>query len=796
MSSGRRASSVAAKCTLLAGVALGVLWAPAALAQPEAPKARVLSTTAPPAPAPAVTTAVVSPDGLAAGEMYMEADEVVRDDKTKITTATGNVEVRYDGRTLRADHLVYEEEAGVIRARGQVQIVNADGSTEAADEFTLDDKMRAGVAQGFSARMTADNHNVVMASASAVRRNENIQELNQAIYTPCPICAPDGTTSKKPTWSISADRIVQDKKRRIVYYRNAKMRILGAPILFLPVFWHADPQAERSSGLLAPRISASDRRGFSYEQPYLLVTSPYSDVTLSPQINAKVNPFLNGRVRKRFYSGDIDFRFGYTHAADFDSQGHSFGESTSRSYILGRGAFRIDDKWRWGFTAERTSDDLIFDKYEVGDVYETRGPYVADDRRLISQAYVVRQDQRSYFSTAALSIQGLRPGDIDRTFPTVAPLVEAHYEPITTFAGGRLRVHGSAVALNRDQSPTLPALRLPGLDSQRATGEVDWRRAFTAASGLRIEPFVNVRADAYRLQDVLVSSAPVATTSQSTTRALAVAGADISYPLYRRWRDATLVLEPLAQVAISPNAKQIVVGRNADGSPIYLNEDSVAFEFDETTLFRANKFPGFDLYEDGARLNVAGRASVMWDDGRRGSLLVGRSFRDETNDVFTLRSGLRGKSSDWVVAAEAQPMRGLSFFTRARLDSDNLSIHRLEAGANVVHKRGSGFVRYLTDDFDVNLTNPLDPNNRKRENLDVGGEVLVTKNWGVSAYGNRDIAQGAWVIRDLGVFYRDDCLRVDVIYRREDTVLGRLGPSESVSLRLTLATLGGPLYAR
>ncbi len=84
------------------------------------------------------------------------------------------------------------------------------------------------------------------------------------------------------------------------------------------------------------------------------------------------------------------------------------GTSTDRSYILGRGAFQIDDKWRWGFTAERTSDDLIFDKYEVGKVYESRGPYVADDRRLISQVYAIRQDQRSYLSVAAMTIQGLR----------------------------------------------------------------------------------------------------------------------------------------------------------------------------------------------------------------------------------------------------------------------------------------------------------------------------------------------------------------------------------------------------
>src|SRR5213079_3307331 len=142
------------------------------------------------------------------------------------------------------------------------------------------------------------------------------------------------------------------------------------------------------------------------------------------------------------------------------------------------------------------------------------------------------------------------------------------------------------------------------------------------------------------------------TTSESVSRGLAVAGADISYPLYRRWYDATLVLEPLVQLAASPKAQQVVVGHDATGAPIYLNEDSVAFEFDESTLFRANKFPGYDLYEDGVRVNVAGRGSVLWDDTRRASLLIGRSFRDSPNTVFSPRSGLTGRASDWIVAAD------------------------------------------------------------------------------------------------------------------------------------------------
>lgn len=768
---------IVGKRALLAGAAISLLWTCGAHAQ---------------APQPA---AKPSADGLQRDEMYMEADEVLRDDDKGLTTATGNIEVRYNGRTLRADRLVYDDKNGVIRGYGHIVIIDTDGSTEFADEVVLDDEMKAGVALGFSARM---QENVKMAAASAAKRNENIQELNKAIYTPCEICAKDGS-AKTPTWSIAADRVVRDKKRRIVYYRNARFKLFGVSTIFLPVFWHADPDATRTSGFLVPKASVSDRRGVSYEQPYYWAFSPSADLIVSPQINSKIAPFLNGEVRKRFYSGDVDVRFGYTHARDFDGKGNELrGTSTDRSYVLGRGSFQIDEKWLWGFTAERASDDLIFDKYEVGKVYISRGPYVADDRRLISQLYTIRQDQRSYFSLAAMTIQGLRPGAIDpvtgfasgendRVFPVIGPLLEGHYEPAGTLAGGRLRVHTSAVVLSREQSQFDLTQRLPGLDSARVTGEVDWRRTFTSPGGLRISPFVNARADAYRIQDILTGVGS-ATRKDDMTRGLATAGVDLAYPFFKRTKDATIILEPIAQIAASPNAKQVVIGRDATGAPVYLNEDSVAFEFDETTLFRPNKFPGYDLYEDGVRLNVAARGSVTWDDGRRANVMVGRSFRTEDNAVFTNRSGLRTKTSDWVVAAEAQPVRGLSMFARARLDDGNLDIHRLEAGLNASNKHGSGFVRYLTDDFDINGV--------KRENLDLGGEVYLAKNYGVSFYGNRDLRQDSWVIRDVGLFYRDDCLRVDVIYRREDTIIGRLLPSESVSVRLTLATLGGSFNGR
>lgn len=733
------------------------------------------------APAPALAAPPPAPaaDGLTPDQLYLEADSVTRDGETGRTVAKGSVEARFQGRTLTADEVVFEPATRLIRARGSVRILNPDRTAQFADELVLDQSLKVGAASGFAVRSEGE---IKMAAANAVRRSETVNELNQAIYTPCEICAKDGS-ARSPTWSIQADQIVQDRDRQVVAYRNAVIRVRGFPVFYAPVFWHPDPQAERRSGFLTPALQTSGRRGLSYEQPYVFVFNPSSDLTLSPQINSKVSPFLNGHYRQRFRTGAIDVRAGFTYDRDFDGRGNAFGDPTLRSYILASGAFALTPEWKWGFSAERTSDDLLFEKYDIGEVYVARGPFVPDDRRLISQVYATRQTARSWFSAGAFSIQGLRPEDDDRTFPQVGPFVEGRFEPVGDLVGGRLRVRTSGVVLTRDAAPGAPG-GTPGLDSRRATFEGDWRRTDTSLGGLRTAVFGNLRMDGYSLGDI----GGVAGRSATQGRALVSAGAEVSLPLYKRLSSALVILEPAAQVSASGGAARIRAGQDASGAPVYLNEDSATVVFDDTNLFRLNRFPGYDLTQDGLRLSLAGRASVLWDDGRRANFVLGRSFRSKESEVFSTTSGLSRKASDWIVAAEAEPMAGVSLFARTRLDGESFSVRRAEAGANVQLQRGSGYFRYLKEE--------TTPGVKRRENVDIGGEVFLNSNWGVTVYGNRDIAASAWVIRDIGVVYKDGCTRLDVIYRQEDLQVGRLGSSTSVNIRLTLATLGGPLGAR
>jgi LPS-assembly protein len=84
---------------------------------------------------------VPAEDGLSPDQLYLEADTVTRDSETGRTVAKGNVQARYQGRTLTADEVVFEPADRLIRAKGSVRILNPDRTAQFADEIVLDQSL-------------------------------------------------------------------------------------------------------------------------------------------------------------------------------------------------------------------------------------------------------------------------------------------------------------------------------------------------------------------------------------------------------------------------------------------------------------------------------------------------------------------------------------------------------------------------------------------------------------------------------------------------------------------------------
>ena len=782
--------------------------------------------------APAATSPVPSgADGLAPEAVYIEADSAGR--TGDVITAEGagadRVLARFRGATLRAGAVTYDLGLGIATADRQVEFSDPEGNVVFASHLELGSDLKTGVAVDFATRL---RNGASLMAATAVRRSENVNELNYALFTPCPICDTDGNP-KEPSISIQAEKVVQDEDLRAILYRNAVFRVGGVPVFYLPFFAHPDPTVERASGFLVPIPSYDEGRGLSLEVPYLHVVSPSEDWLISPQLNTDVAPLLNLQWRRRFADGMIVARGGYTYERSFgdfdlDNDGDAesnvkYGDRTSRSYFLGHGRFDPMGPWRWGFTIERVSDKTLFDRYDVRDPYQDNGLYYGDQRRLISQLYAERQTARSYLSVAAFDLQSLRVSvfdpvtpalnefEADGALPVVAPLVEARWEPDGPIFGGRLRLRGSAVSLYRDDYVGGPVLRpqiipavltpdLPGVDSRRISGQAEWRRTLISPLGVRWEPFVDVRADFYSVGDL---PPMLGLEEEAISRGRATAGLDISYPLFRSvGPGADLILEPMAQLSASTAS---------DLDPRIPIEDSQTLELDESSLFRTDRFPGYDLYEGGLRLTLGTRATLRWNEGRQASLFIGRSYRADEEPAFLTPvpdlpsqlydpSGLASQTSDWVVQGSFSPSDRIRGWGHATIDASG-EIRRAEAAVDGRWgRRNLATVSYIID-----RSNPLPgPSNRNYEFVQLSAQQFVYGNWGVAVSATADFDPQPrpgdpdpdfLVTRsEVGLLFDDDCFRFEIGYRRDNTRVRPTGPSEGIYVRLNLATFGGTGY--
>jgi LPS-assembly protein len=771
---------------------------------------------APPAPPPPAP----GDDGLPDGGAFVQSDQLQTSGDSNDFVASGHVEMRYKDRLIRADQVIYNSDSRTTVAQGHTQTISDDGTVQFSDKITYDDNMQSGVSENF-AGYSKDGAKVFARRVEHL--DENTTRLTNVVYTPCQLCVKNGVT-RDPSWSISASEITQRKDKKMVFYNNAAFKLNGVPVLYMPYMWTPDPELERASGFLQPEIGYTKKRGgLTYEQPFLWSISPYSYLIVSPQLNEDINPLLNLEYRRHFYSGTLNLRFGFTNESFFTNDGTRSGPADTRDYLIADGDFRIDERWRWSFTAQHVKDLYVdpvthkelgnanfFERYAIDDPFQRLGEWVSDSRELINQFHLTRQDDNAYLSLSFANFQSLAVGSyadssldhplaVDSDlYPTIAPMLEAYWSPRLRLLGGQMTFSANGLYLqhklfNSAGAPAFFQANAPSAyDTARLSLGANWYGNMTSASGIRWGPFVDLRHDEYR-----ESQLDSANREEKVSRDLGTAGFNISYPLVRKFNSFTAILEPVLQYAMSPDAQT---------DPFLPTEDSQSVDFDGTTLFAVNKSPGFDIYEAGARVNVGLRGDLRFVSGLKVSGLVGRTLRNkpETQFLKTITSGtntytydpsgLGNKNSDWIVNGSFDTSKGIYGYVRLRLDSETTRIAQGEWGLSAFSPRTEATVRYIFKDL---LNTPIVVNGKLQRfgdnyrSIQLYARHFVTKNWGVSARLDRDLITSKFRRSTVSAIYRNDCIWYELVYQRDETNLythnGK--PRSSILLRLNFPTL-------
>jgi LPS-assembly protein len=750
-------------------------------------------------------------------QMLVQANEINYDYANNRVAAVGNVQIYYGDSTLEADRVVYDQKTKRLHAEGNVRLTEQDGKVTYGEIMDLSDDYRDGFVD--SLRLDAPDQ-TRMAATRAERSSGNYTIFHNGVYTACAPCKDD--PRKPPLWQVKAARIIHDQGEKMIYFEDARLEFFGQPIAYLPYFSAPDPTVKRKTGLLMPTLSSSSVYGAAAEIPYYWALAPDYDATFAPMITTKQGPLLQGEFRQRLINGAYSIRAAGIYQLDKDYFIRSNGTTTPgfrdwRGSVESAGLFALNNKWVWGWDATMLSDRTFLQDYNprlsryfANATNPLNSTGLAD--AAISQLYLAGKGNRSYFDARTIYYLGFSEADTQSQIPVIHPVIDYNYVFDRPILGGEVGYRINFTSLTRGQADfdpitqsalingtctetANPALKttascllrgVPGTYS-RLSAEAQWRRTITDQFGQVFTPFVSVRASVASLQtknDPAVSNF-ADTNDEGLVRGMPTAGFEYRYPFINVQSWGSQTVEPIAQVIVRPNETQI--GK-------WQNEDAQSLVFDDSNLFRVDKFSGWDRAEGGGRANYGVQYTAQFNQGGFVNALFGQSYSLFGQNSFAvgsatntgLNSGLDTTNSDYVARLSYQPNSIYMFTSRFRLNNDTFTPQRIELEARANFDRWSGSLLY--GDY---AAQPLIGILDRQQGVLGSGQVKLDANWVLLGAARYDINAGKFDQTRIGLGYVDDCLILGLNYITNYTYSGNVQANHTVMLQLNLRTLGG-----
>lgn len=692
------------------------------------------------------------------------ADNLEYQGDTDVVTATGDVRLVRDENRVRADRVIWNRKTGEVRASGNVRIVNPGGDTAYGDSVALKDTLKDGM---------IDNMLIVLIDGGRISARRGVQingisTLDNAAYSPCPVIDSNGCP-KNPSWKLSAVKIIYDPMRKRLQFKGARLDMFGVPIALLPGFSMLTGN-EGGSGFLIPDIQYNSTNGAEISIPYYLKISSNRDLTIRPRFFSSAQPAVDATYRVLTSGGAYRISGFATYSGRLITGTNTVATGTSefRGYIDASGRFQLDSQWSISGAIRRATDRTLLRRYDI-----------SYDDRLRSTLSLDRVDRDSYFSLSGWAVQSLRDGVVQGSIPTALPEVDYRRRFTDPFVGGRVELQFNALALGRTA----------GQDTQRSFAGARWDLRRLTDMGQEIILTAYGRADIYHSTgNDLTTTLAYRGDPGWQARAIGALAAEIRWPLVGVLWGGSQQLTPRLQIVASPPTSNLNIP----------NEDARAVDLEDSNLFALNRFPGYDRWEDGARVTYG----FDWNfEAPRFSIAatVGQSYRLTARPtLFPEGTGLSDRLSDIVGRTTIRYRDVFTLTHRYRLDKYSFALRRNEIDATIGNDRTYALIGYLRLNRNIG---PQLEDLRDHGEIRLGGRIQLTHFFSVFGSATVDLtnatedpqslANGYQPVRHrLGIAYTDDCLDIGITWRRDYDRSGDSQRGNSFLLRLAFRGLG------
>ena len=724
-------------------------------------------------------------------ELLLTADVLTYDNDNEIVTASGNVQLDYDGYNVVADRVSYNQKTRRVKAFGNVEILEPNGNRIFAQEIDLTDDFGEGFVNALRVE-TPDNTRFAAESAQRFEGQKTV--FNHGVYTACEPCKekPD----RAPIWQVKAQKVILNGVEKTVTYRHARFELFGLPIAYLPYFSHADPSVKRKSGFLVPRAGYQEELGYWYKQQYFLVTGDSHDLTFTGAGYTQQG-FL-GEVEWRHQLENGSYSIKVAGISQQDPTAFRLNSSdasvTDRGMIGTKGSFKINPRWSFGWNVLAQSDNNFSRTYRIKNFTASQ---------ITNEVFLEGVHDRSFFNLSAKQylIQNSSLINTGNAFqfeseqPTVRPVLDYNYVTTDGFTGGELSLDVNVTSIERGNLSSVQGLtriasgdfRTHGIegDTTRFSADLAWKKTYTTESGVNLTPSLSLRGDWTNTNGTSLPAPNTVVTNGTYSRFMPTAGVEITYPLLVRAANASHVFEPTAQIFLRPDL---------GFSGVAPNEDAQSLVFDATTLFQRDKFSGYDRIESGTRANVGVRYAGQFNNGWTLNGLIGQSFHLAGDNPYARQddlvnagesSGLETDRSDIVASLSLITNSGLSFNTQARFDDDTYGVRRIEGNAAY----GNSLFSVATN-YTFISAQPDYGFDKDRQQVGVSGSLRFADNWRLFGAAQYDLETDVLISDSIGLAYHDECFTFSLAFKQSRARDGLTEASNSVAFKIGLRTIG------
>lgn len=703
-------------------------------------------------------------------QIGFEADRLEYQQDSEVVTAKGNVVLRRDGQTVRADTVTWNRHSGEILANGNIRFVDADGNQLYVDKLELTDELKAGAMENMLLALREGGR---LAAERGTRAENGTVILERAAYTGCEVEDAAGCP-KRPSWRITARQVIYDPRKKTVRFNGARLELFGVRLIPLPGLLVAT-DGRAISGPLIPDLRLSASNGVEINETYYKRLSDNRDIAVTGYVYTKALPMLSTQYRALTGNGAYQVTGYVTRSEVIPFGGVSTGHNDDwRGYIYANGKFQLDPKWSVTFSARLASDRTFLRRYDI-----------SRDDRLRSMFDVERIDDNSYLSIAGWATQTMRLRESQGQQPIALPLIDYRRRIADPLLGGQIELQANSLALTRTT----------GQDTQRAFASAQWSLRKLTNMGQEVTFTALVRGDVYHSDQNALSNFAYAGNPGWQGRGIAIGAVDVKWPFVGSFMGGTQVFTPRIQFVATPPIRNLAIP----------NEDSRAIELDDSNLFSLNRFPGYDRVEDGARVTYG--FDWQWERPKwRVSTTIGQSYRlSDKPTLFPGGTGLPDRFSDFVGRTEVRYRDFFKLTHRFRIDKDSLAFRRNEIDATIGSQRTYLEVGYLRLDRDINFNQLIPPNTpapedlRDREELRLSARVAFAKYWSLFGAGVFDLTKDPTVANSdgfqalrtrLGAAYQDDCMEIAFTWRRDYVTTGDAQRGNTFQLHFALRNLG------